>query len=397
MRTGRTTIVLCLLVACCEGFDLQAAGVAAVGIAAQFKPAPNVMGNFFAASTLGLFIGALLGGHAADRLGRRIVLIYSIVAFGLFSVLTAFAWDMQSLTVARLLTGLGLGGALPMVMTLVPEASRVERRTANTAIAFAGLPVGGAIVSATALLAGSAQWHLIFIIGGVLPLALAIAMAMLLQESPDFTALRAAHPNAPDNSLRVGSFMQILAPGRALQSLLLWISFFLALIVLYLLLNWLPTLLRDNGMSGRQAAFAQIAFNIGGALAAFGMGSLLIGRWRMPGLLVVFAAVPAMLYALSKLGGDFTIACFVVLLLGLAVLSLQAFLYATAPASYPVWLRGQGVGAAIAVGRLGSFVGPKLGGWLKGLGHGPSQLLLDLLPIAVIGSVFALLLALRKQ
>jgi AAHS family 3-hydroxyphenylpropionic acid transporter len=394
---GRITIFLCLLAAFCEGFDLQAAGVAAAGIAQQFKPAPNVMGNFFAASTLGLFIGAVLGGRIADRTGRRFVLIYSIIAFGLFSLLTAFAWDMQSLTWVRLFTGLGLGGALPMVMTMVPEASSAGRRTANTAVAFAGLPVGGATVSAIALIAGPAQWHLIFIVGGILPLALALAMLMVLKESPEFTALQSANQSASAGTLQAGTFTQIMAQGCALQTVLLWISFFLGLIILYLLLNWLPTLLKDNGMTGQQAAFAQIIFNVGGAVAALSMGSLLAGRWRIPSLVATFVSVPVMLYVLSMIGSDFLFAAIVVFLLGLAVLSLQAFLYATAPESYPTWIRGVGVGAAIAIGRLGSIVGPKLGGWLKGLGHGPSQLLLDLVPIAIVGSVFALILSLNRR
>jgi MFS transporter, AAHS family, 3-hydroxyphenylpropionic acid transporter len=222
-------------------------------------------------------------------------------------------------------------------------------------------------------------------------------MLMLLKESPEFTALQAATQSTSGTTAQVGTFAQIMAQGRALQTALLWISFFLALIILYLLLNWLPTLLKDNGMTDEQAAIAQITFNVGGTVAALSMGGLLVGRWRMPSLVAAFIGVPAMLYVLSRIGGDFLIAGIVVFLLGLAVLSLQAFLYATAPASYPTWIRGVGVGAAIAIGRLGSIVGPKLGGWLKGLGHGSSQLLLDLLPIAIIGSVFALILALNKR
>ena len=396
-RASQSTIPLCLLAAFCEGIDLQAAGVAAAGIGLQFIPAPNVMGNFFAASTLGLFIGAVLGGRMADRVGRRFVLIFSIAAFGLFSLLTAFAWNMQTLTWARFFTGLGLGGALPMVMTMVPEASRAERRTANTAVAFAGMPMGGAIVSAIALYAGPVQWHLIFIIGGILPLALALTMVMLLKESPEFTALQAVNQSTSGTTAQAGRFRQILAQGRALQTALLWISFFMALIILYLLLNWLPTLLKDNGMTAQQAAFAQIIFNVGGALAALSMGPLLVSRWRVPSLVAVFIGVPGMLYTLSMVGSDILVAGIVVFLLGVAVLSQQAFLYATAPAAYPTWIRGVGVGAAIAIGRLGSIVGPKLGGWLKGLGHGSSQLLLDLMPIAIVGSVFALLLALKKR
>jgi MFS transporter, AAHS family, 3-hydroxyphenylpropionic acid transporter len=393
---ARTTIALCLMAALCEGIDLQAAGVAAAGIAPLYKPAPSVMADFFAASTFGLLIGALLGGRLADRLGRRIVLIYSIAAFGLFSLLTAFAWDMQSLTWARFLTGLGLGGAFPMVMTMVSEASVAGRRTANTAIAYAGLPTGGVVISTIALLTGPANWRWIFIIGGVVPLVVTALMAMKLKESAEYRALQVSNQGSVTAHSQAGSFLQIMAQGRALRTILLWVSFFLALIIVYLLLNWLPTLLADNGLSKGQAAAVQILYNLGGTIAALTMGRLLVSRWRMPSLLAALAGVPIMFYVLSTIGGDFATAAVVVFVLSLAIFAIQAFLYASAPPSYPTWIRGVGVGAVIAVGRIGSIVGPKLGGWLKGLGHNSSQLLIDLLPVAIFGSLFALALLLNK-
>src|ERR1700719_2092324 len=108
-----STIIFCVCVALCEGIDLQAAGVSAAGIGAEFKPTANQFGTFFSASTLGLFFGALIGGRLADSIGRKKVLIASIGVFGLFSLLTALATDVRSITWVRALTGLGLGGALP--------------------------------------------------------------------------------------------------------------------------------------------------------------------------------------------------------------------------------------------------------------------------------------------
>ena len=90
----RTTIIFCLLTALCEGIDLQAAGVAAAGISSQFKPLPDQLGNFFSASTFGLFFGALIGGRLADSIGRKKVLVTSVGVFGFFSLSTALAWDI---------------------------------------------------------------------------------------------------------------------------------------------------------------------------------------------------------------------------------------------------------------------------------------------------------------
>jgi AAHS family 3-hydroxyphenylpropionic acid transporter len=135
-RWGTTaTIAGCIGVAFCEGFDLQAAGVAAGGIVEELRPTPEQLGTFFSASTLGLFVGALLGGRLSDSFGRKGILIGSIVLFGLFSVLTAAAHDIHALSWARLVTGAGLGGVFPNLLALVSESSSPRRRNASVALA----------------------------------------------------------------------------------------------------------------------------------------------------------------------------------------------------------------------------------------------------------------------
>jgi AAHS family 3-hydroxyphenylpropionic acid transporter len=194
-----------------------------------------------------------------------------------------------------------------------------------------------------------------------------------------------------------GSFAAIFADGRALRTVLLWISFFLGLLLLYLLLNWLPTILVNDGLTRVQAAGAQIGFNIGGTLAALLIGYSLGGRLRNMAIVAIFVASPILLVALAKAPAEIGTIASVVFLLGCSVMSAQAFLYAMAPLAYPTTIRGVGVGAAVAAGRIGSIVGPKLGGILKSAGHSPSQLLVDLLPIAIVGSICALLLAWYTQ
>lgn len=386
---GRSvTILFCVLAALCEGIDLQAAGVAAAGIGAEFKPTPDQFGTFFSASTFGLFLGALIGGRLADSIGRKKVLVASIALFGLFSLLTSFAVDVQSLTWARALTGLGLGGALPMLLALVTESSAVRHQSASVAMVYGAMPLGGAGASLLIMLIATSQWRTIFVVGGVVPLLLAPLMAIWLPESAAFQRERQSSA-----ALRAGSVMALFAHGRARRTLLLWASFLLELLLLYLLLNWLPTLLVSDGFTRVQAAGAQIGFNLGGVLSAVLIGYLLGGRLRNSATLFVFAVLPLLLVLLAKSPPNFNIVAPAVFVLGSAVLAAQAFLYAVAPVAYPTLIRGIGVGAAVALGRIGSIVGPILGGRLKAAGHGPSQLLMDLLPIVVVGSVCALWLA----
>jgi AAHS family 3-hydroxyphenylpropionic acid transporter len=386
MGHAATTIVCCLLAVFCEGIDLQAAGVAAGGIIPEFKPSPDQIGTFFSASTFGLFLGALIGGRLSDSIGRKRVVVTSIALFGLFSLLTPLARDMPTLSWARFFTGLGLGGALPNLIALVNESSAPDRRNANVALAYSGAPFGGALASLISMSLESSHWRWIFVAGGVAPLILAPIMLAMLRESPAFAA---THERS--------SVFAIFASGRATPTLLLWVSFFLGLLMLYLLLSWLPTLLVGNGMTKPQAAAAQIAFNVGGGLAALLMGTLLEGRLRRAAVLTTFVALPLLILLLSRAPPLFSLTVLIVFALGCAVIAAQAFLYAVAPACYPTSIRGLGVGAAVAVGRIGSIVGPKLAGLLKAAGHSYSQLLTDLLPIVVLGSMTAIALAWYTQ
>jgi AAHS family 3-hydroxyphenylpropionic acid transporter len=392
----RATIVFCVLTAFCEGMDLQAAGVAAAGIGAEFKPTSDQFGTFFSASTLGLFFGALIGGRLADSIGRKKVLVASVALFGVFSLLTSFAWSTDSLVITRALTGLGLGGALPMMLALVAETDPLAQQAGRVAMVYAMTPIGGAAISLLSMLVAATQWRIMFVVGGVVPLILAPVMAIALPESSAFQRIHAApsgSPAGPAGMPKSGSFMAIFSGGRALRTAFLWTSFFLGLLLLYLLLNWLPTLLTSDGLTRAEAAGAQIGFNIGGALAAILIGHLLNGRLKNWAVVITFVSLPILLVVLAKSPAQLAIICATVFLLGCAVIAAQAFLYAMAPAAYPTSIRGVGVGAAVAMGRIGSIAGPKLGGMLKAAGHSPSQLLMDLLPIVVAGSICALLLA----
>jgi MFS transporter, AAHS family, 3-hydroxyphenylpropionic acid transporter len=394
-NSAMLTIACCVLAALCEGFDLQAAGVAAAGISADFKPAPEQLGRFFSASTLGLFLGALFGGRLSDSLGRKRLLVASIALFGLFSILTSQASDIGHLTFARLLTGLGLGGAFPTLVAWVNEQSAERRRRANVALVYSAMPIGGALVSLMSLLNSPAHWRLIFIVGGVAPLALALVVQWALRPSP---SLRDANVGTTAISMpKAGSFRAIFQEGRTASTLLLWLSCFLGLLTVYLLLSWLPTLLVGMGFTPVQAAGAQIAFNVGGALSALLLGQLLEGALRNPGILTTFFAAPVLVFLISRAPSEFSVIAAIVFALGGALLAAQGYFYAAAASAYPSSIRGVGAGATVAAGRLGSVVGPQIGGVLKAAGHGSAQLFSDILPLVILGSAAALVFAWRTR
>lgn len=372
------TVALCFLGALCEGFDVQAAGVAASGIGHDFHPAPNALGFFFGASGAGLMVGAVVGGFVADRIGRKAVLVASLGTFGVFSLLTSLAPDMPSLTLARLLTGLGLGGAMPNLIALAADASTSRSRNSSIAAAYIGMPLGGVAASMVVFLSPLASWRVVFQIGGIAPLIVMPLMVLYLPRSKP--AATVAVSDAPK---RARMSWVLFAERRALNTLLLWASFFLIVLTLHLMLNWLPFLLVGRGLLKSQAAMAQAGFNVGGAVTALGVGALLDSKGRRIAIIATLAILPVILYLIAVSPARIELLFGLAALLGGTILAEQVIVYAVASACYPTAARGTGVGAAVAAGRLGSLAGPLFAASLLAAGRSPSQVLIGVLPIVV--------------
>lgn len=386
---GRLALALAFTAAVIEGFDLQAAGVAAPKLGPAFGLTPQQIGVFFSAATFGLIFGALIGGRIADAWGRRAGLVLSLVLFGLFSLATAYVNSFETLIAARFLTGVGLGGALPNLVNIAAESAAPGQRGRAVSIMYAGVPLGGAIASLVAMTGvEDGGWRQIFIVGGIMPLLLAPFVQKLLP--PLAVAKTAAAGGA------AGALGRIFAPSSLLTTVLLWTSFFLGLLVVYLLLNWMPQLLVARGFTRSDASLAQIMFNVGGVVGCL-LGGRVLDRSRplpsvalcfgiMAGSLALLGVLPANL-ALTLLGGA---------LVGGATLCVQAILYGVAPQCYPAEIRGTGVGMAVAVGRLGSIAGPLFAGILVARGFGPSQVMFSLVPIALLTGLATLILLARR-
>jgi AAHS family 3-hydroxyphenylpropionic acid transporter len=382
-RVSSTLVVtICFLIAALEGYDIQAFGVSAPRIGPEFGLDPSQIGYAASAAMAGLVIGALFGGWFADRIGRRPVLLISVAVFGVFSVLTAFTHTYDQLLWARFLTGIGFGGAMPNLIAIATEISKPERRAAATTTIFCGMPVGGALVSLAVRFGGDAlDWRMIFIIGGVLPLLLLPVIMFLLPETRP-----ARQPGADHNLMRA-----LFGEGRAASTLLVWLAFFLTLVILYLMLNWLPSLIIAKDLTPADGAAAAMWFNLisiaGSLLAGFAVDRL---GFRWP-LLAMYALLAVVLYLLAKATGLNA----VMVLSGAAgffVLGAQYSLYAIAPAIYPAHVRAAGAGAAVAVGRLGSIAGPLVAGTLRQAGLSADSVFMVMIPVAICAglAIFAL-------
>lgn len=379
-RRSTLTIALCFIVALIEGFDLQAAGTAAAGLRQSFALDPKMLGWVFSIGIIGLLPGAFFGGWVADRIGRKKILVIAVLLFGLFSLSTAFVESYPNLLLVRFLTGLGLGAALPNLIALCAEAVSERNRGTAISVMYCGVPLGGALAAVVAMFS-SEHWQTTFIIGGLAPLLAVPLMILLLPES---TAFRQQRDNTP--GARPSTGQALFGEGRARTTLALWLSYFFTLTVMYMLLNWLPSLLLEQGFSKPQAGMVQMLFNIGGALGSL-LGGVLLNRCNA--VKVVLSVYAGLLAALAGVGLSVGIVPMAIagFAAGLFVMAAQLVLYASAPPSYPTSVRATGVGAAVAVGRLGSVAGPLAAGQLLAAGAGTAGVLLATSPGVVIAAL----------
>ncbi|MFV3376301.1 3-(3-hydroxy-phenyl)propionate transporter MhpT [Pseudomonas sp. NY11226] len=384
------TIALCFLVALMEGLDLQAPGIAAHGMSADFGLDKLQMGWVFSVGVLGMLPGAFVGGRLADRFGRKKVLIVSVALFGVFSLVTTIAWSFSALLFARLMTGVGLGASLPNLIALASEAAGERMRGTAVSLMYCGVPLGAALAAAIGLLDLGVGWKLVFYVGGVVPL---VIVPLLLLYLPDLYK----QANAQVATTEIPTTKSILVGGGTLKiTLLLWVSFFFTLMVTYILINWLPSILIGQGFKPSEASFVVLSMQLGAAVGTLMLGVAMdrLPIWAMSGLvyggiLVSLACLTAAISMPAMIGAGF--------LAGIFTTGGQCVLYALAPQFYPANGRATGTGAAVAVGRVGAMAGPLVVGKMMVLGAGASGVMLASAPGIVLAAISLIYLSSLKK
>jgi AAHS family 3-hydroxyphenylpropionic acid transporter len=391
-RRAGLTLVLCFLGVLCEGLDIQSMGLAAPRMAPVLGLTRDQLGPVFSASIVGLLIGAVICGRLADRFGRKRVLVACLLVFGIFSLATAAARSFDALLLVRLIAGLGLGGALPNLVALAAEAVTPQHRAGLVTRITCGLPFGGVIAG---LVAANLSWQDIFYIGGAAPLLLTPFAAFVLPESQAFLEARDV---APARAQPRDDFAAILfGDGRASATLLLWTASFASLLSLYVLLNWLPTLMGDLGLTKPAASLVSLLFNLGAAAGVLILAELLDRARPRRTIVFWYLGLAFSIVALAMVKSGFLGAAVAGFAIGFFVSSVPLPLYGLAPCYYPVSIRGAGVGSSVAVGRLGAIVGPLLAAGLLGMGAGAAGVLLALLPIEAVAGAATMALIARPR
>jgi len=389
------TVAICFLIAVIEGLDIQAAGIAAAGIREHFGLDSSQLGVFFSAGILGLLPGALVGGRFADRIGRKKVLIWSTAVFAVFTLCTVWVNSFNSLLAVRFLAGAGLGGAMPILITLASEAVSPQNRGRAVGLMYCGMPVGAAILYLIAATEFGANWKNVFYLGSLLPIFAIPLMMLFLPESKEY--LKAQNKTAAELAVAPqGSFKDLFNSDNLLRTLCIWVSYFFTLMVVYIMLSWLPSLFMELGFTRKEGSTAQFYFMVTATIGTIILG-MLTDRWKKAYvILLMYGGILAGLLALngaSSLNQMYMAAA----LAGAFVIGCQGVLYAFGSIVYPTEVRGTGVGVASAVGRIGAMLGPVIAGQLLTAGFGAAGVITAAIPCIIISALCMLFLVNRTK
>ncbi len=390
--------ILCGIIAMLDGFDTQAIAFVAPVIGRAWGVTPDKFGLIFAAGLAGIMVGQIVLGPLADKYGRRPVIIGCTALFGLLSLATAAVNGWVMLLLLRFLTGIGLGGATPNLITLTCEVAPPRARSTMITAMFAGFPLGAALGGfISSMLIPAFGWQSVFILGGIIPLALLLILLPGLPESPHFLHTAGRDPamlarilarmgvsstaaqgmaqgvvsdrtsaSAPDThsaSPRIG-YRALFTPDIAATTSLLWIAYFCSLLMIYFLMSWLPTVARQSGLPLNTAIISAVFLNLGGALGGIVLGRVADSFGAFRTLAVGYAIAGISLALIGFAGNQAALLMALAFTAGLFTIGGQTAMNAATSQIYPARIRATGLGGALAFGRAGSIVGPWIGGVL---------------------------------
>lgn len=381
-------LILCFLIVVVDGFDTAVMGYLVPALIQEWSVKRSDLGPILSAALFGLAAGALFAGPLADRFGRKTVLLLSVLFFGVWSLVTAFAYDLQTMVALRFLTGLGLGAAMPNAITLMSEFAPVRRRSFIVNTMFCGFPLGASLGGfVSSWLIPQFGWRSVLLAGGLTPLILSLLLAAALPESARYLVAL----NKPTAKIRrvlsritrqnldqvthftmseertdsvKAAFTLVLSKSYLAGTLMLWLTYFMGLLIFYFLMSWLPTLLKDIRMPVPQAALLTALFPLGGGAGTIVSGWLM-DRWNPHKIIAVgYTLTAVFFYAVGQGTADLALFSGLLFLAGTTMTGAQTSMASLAAGFYPTAARATGVAWMLGVGRIGGICGAFAGAFL---------------------------------
>ncbi|MBP6346331.1 MFS transporter [Neisseriaceae bacterium CLB008] len=404
-------LVLCFLIAIFDGFDTQAIAFTGPEIIQYFQLTSGELAPIMTAGTMGMVLGAMVLGIVGDRIGRRPALLGAVLVFGVATFLTAFVNHTQHILILRFIAGLGMGGATPVVLSLAAEYSPHKHRGTSMTVVLLGLPAGAIIGG---LLAAKIMpfigWQGIFLVGGIAPMVLLLVLVFALPESLHHMALKSGNEGkinailhrivgikrpegdrylAPEAAVKA-SVAALLSKGLARNTVAIWLVYFFNWVSWFLLLSWLPTVLKVSGLAATQAPMGTVVVNSVFILCALPLAAILPKFNVRSVLMAMFGLGIAVCFGLYFSGNLWFWVFVFAGLAGLGIGGQQIVLNYMVAKIYPTNLRASATGWAIGCGRIGAILGAASGGLVLDQA-GPSGFYLALI-VPLLFALLALLL-----
>ena len=384
-------IIWSLFIVLIDGYDIAAIAFAAPSLAKEWALKPGSLGPVFSASLIGILFGSALFGWVGDRYGRKAALVWSNLLFGVFTLAASFSTNLDQMFWLRLLAGLGIGGVIPNVVAINAESAPRKLRATLAIIAVGCVPIGGAIPGfVTAALVPQHGWQILFYIGGIAPIIIALVAQIGMPESIKYMTLHDSHRDKmtalikvirPDYAVPANAKFIIedekqfpgfnpaylFRDGLALITPLLWLLFALNLMGYFYLLSWTPTLMTAAKLPPTTVALAGASLQVGGTI-----GALVLCWWlqrhRFLAITIMFVFAVPVVGSIGFAGlTSQTAVLIATFFAGFLVLGIQSGINVVGAMIYPTSLRANGSGWELGIGRIGSIVGPLLGALLIGL------------------------------
>ena len=384
-------VTICVVINMLDGFDVLVMAFTAPVIAAEWSLQPQSVGMLLSSGLFGMAAGSLFIAPLADQIGRRntILICLVIISVGMFA--SAFTNSLFQLAGTRVVTGLGIGGALASLNTITVEYSSYKRQGFAVSLVQAGYPIGATIGgTVAAILIVNYGWRSVFLFGAACSTVMIPVVLRFLPESLEYLVERkpenalakvnnllrrlgqkpvAALPETRQrNHPGKGSVLELIAAPLRASTLLLWCAFFMVMLSFYFVLSWTPTLLTDAGLRAEEGISGAVLMNIGGIIGGITLGYLTarFSPHRLTGCYMILCAVSMSVFGL--LDGVLILMLAMGFVIGFFIFGSMIGLYSIAPDIYRTAVRNTGMGWAIGIGRIGAIIGPSAAGFLLARG-----------------------------
>lgn len=408
-------IFLCLMIVVVDGIDISIMGFVAPVIKQEWGISTTDLAPVMSAALIGLALGAVISGPLADKFGRKKLLVMNLIGFGIFTLIAAVSSNVNELMIFRFIAGLFMGGVMPQAVTMVTDYSPMRLNGRVVTLILSGFTIGAAIGGfLAAWVIPHYNWHAMMIIGGILPLILAVIAMLKLPESIGYKVLKnhpkaeidaIIHKMAPDFDTENKVFVlpkaktntmdnpvkTVVSPFYILGSFLLWWSYASGLFVVYLLGSWLPMMSHEFGFSISEASLITAIYQLGGPIGCIACGYLMDKINPHIGLVLAYIIAILFMVFIGEVGHNFMMYSMMCFFIGMWMNGANAGINGVSSAFYPVFARATGNSWMHGIGRLGAVASAFAGAYFLNLGWPASKIFLILcLPTA--GIILALLI-----